>query len=159
MSDLPYGRGGSPLQNLIADGHQETKLSAIKMVEELDAGPIYTKRPLELTGRAEDIYRRAGELSWEIIKWMVKEEPMPIPQKGEVSIFKRRKPSQSALPKSGGLRKAYDCVRMLDAPSYPKAFIAHGDYQVEFHHARLESEQIVARVVIKLRGSDSNDQD
>ena len=46
MTDLPYGRGGSPLQNLIVRGHKHTMISAIKCVKELDAGPIYLKKPL-----------------------------------------------------------------------------------------------------------------
>ena len=41
MTDLPFGRGGSPLQNLIVRGYKETMLSAIKCVGEVDAGPIY----------------------------------------------------------------------------------------------------------------------
>src|ERR1700733_9644610 len=40
-TDVPFGRGGSPLQNLIARGHRETKLSALRMVAEVDAGPVY----------------------------------------------------------------------------------------------------------------------
>src|SRR5699024_5051687 len=31
MTDLPYGRGGSPLQNLISSGHDETMLTALRM--------------------------------------------------------------------------------------------------------------------------------
>ena len=30
MTDLPFGRGGSPLQNLIVRGFNETRISAIK---------------------------------------------------------------------------------------------------------------------------------
>ncbi|WP_201246135.1 hypothetical protein [Halochromatium salexigens] len=30
MTDLPYGRGGSPLQNLIQRGHRETVLTALR---------------------------------------------------------------------------------------------------------------------------------
>src|SRR5262245_11007285 len=30
MTDLPYGRGGSPLQNLIANGATKTKITAFK---------------------------------------------------------------------------------------------------------------------------------
>ncbi|MGA0899865.1 MAG: hypothetical protein ACO3SO_05635 [Luteolibacter sp.] len=48
MTDVPYGRGGSPLQNLIARGHKDTMLTALKMTEEFDAGPVYKKRPLSL---------------------------------------------------------------------------------------------------------------
>ena len=36
MTDLPYGRGGSPLQNLIVRGHKKTKVSALKVVKEVD---------------------------------------------------------------------------------------------------------------------------
>ena len=35
MTDLPYGRGGSPLQNLIVRGKKETMLSAIQVTAEL----------------------------------------------------------------------------------------------------------------------------
>ena len=38
MTDLPYGRGGSPLQNLIVRGHKSTQVSALKCIAELDAG-------------------------------------------------------------------------------------------------------------------------
>ena len=31
MTDVPYGRGGSPLQNLIVSGHRRTKLTALRM--------------------------------------------------------------------------------------------------------------------------------
>jgi methionyl-tRNA formyltransferase len=41
MTDVPFGRGGSPLQNLISRGIYETKLSALRCVEEMDAGPVY----------------------------------------------------------------------------------------------------------------------
>lgn len=41
MTDLPYGRGGSPLQNLIVRGHQDTVITALRCVEAFDAGPVY----------------------------------------------------------------------------------------------------------------------
>ena len=41
MTDLPYGRGGSPLQNLIVRGHSETMISAIKVDRGIDTGDVY----------------------------------------------------------------------------------------------------------------------
>ena len=41
MTDLPYGRGGSPLQNLIIRGYKKTNVVSNKCVGEVDAGPIY----------------------------------------------------------------------------------------------------------------------
>lgn len=152
MTDVPYGRGGSPLQNLIALGHKSTKLSALRMVDEMDAGPVYTKREMSLDGRAEEIYIRAGRISFEIIQWMVASEPVAVPQHGEVVNFKRREPAQSALPQEGNLRLVYDHIRMLDAPTYPLGFIEYGDFRLEFSNAQLQEDEIVARVVIRKNG-------
>lgn len=149
MTDVPYGRGGSPLQNLILAGHTQTQLSALRMVEEMDAGPLYTKCPMPLAGRAEDIYVRAGQLSIDIIRWMVETEPMPVSQQGEPVLFKRRKPAQSALPTEGNLLALYDHIRMLDAPTYPLAFIEHGNYRIEFSHAEIQGDEIHATVVMR----------
>lgn len=41
---LPYGRGGAPIENLLLRGYTETVITAHRMVEELDAGPIYSTR-------------------------------------------------------------------------------------------------------------------
>ena len=149
MTDVPYGRGGSPLQNLIVAGHEKTVVSALRMVEEMDAGPVYTKYPLSLEGSAEDIYIRAGAICIDIIRWMVTANPVPIEQQGEPVVFSRRKPAQSELPRHGGGRLLYDHIRMLDAPSYPLAFVEHGDFRLEFSSAQLKEEEVVAQVVIR----------
>ena len=151
MTDVPYGRGGSPLQNLISAGHTKTRLSALRMVEAMDAGPVYAKRPLTLSGRAEEIYLRAGELSVELIRWIVANEPEPAPQHGEPTLFKRRKPEQSALPSQGLLRELYDHIRMLDAPTYPHAFLDHGEFRIEFSHATLGEDELGAKVTVRER--------
>ena len=52
MTDLPYGRGGRPLQNLIVRGHKETKISALRVEAGIDTGDIYLKRDLSLAGTA-----------------------------------------------------------------------------------------------------------
>ena len=154
MTDVPYGRGGSPLQNLIVAGHKSTKLSALRMVDEMDAGPVYAKKDMTLDGRAEDIYMRAGALSFEIIRWMVRNEPVPVAQQGEPVMFKRRKPGQSVLPMHGSLQAVYDHIRMLDAPTYPPGFIEHGGLRLEFSNAQLQGDEIVARVVIRKKPTD-----
>lgn len=149
MTDVPYGRGGSPLQNLIVAGHAETVVTALQMVEEMDAGPVYAKRPLSLSGRAEEIYARAGVVCIDIIRWMVEAEPVPVPQSGESVLFKRRKPEQSELPAAGDMRTLYNHIRMLDAPGYPLAYVEHGEFRLEFSNAQLTGDEVVARVVMR----------
>lgn len=153
MTDVPYGRGGSPLQNLIVAKHEHTQLSALRMVEEMDAGPVYTKRPLSLAGRAEDIYTRAGDISFEIVRWIILTRPEPTPQIGEVVEFRRRQPNQSALPVGGTISDLYDHIRMLDAQSYPLAYLEHGEFILEFSHAELSGQDLTARVKIRARSA------
>ncbi|MGM0695004.1 MAG: methionyl-tRNA formyltransferase [Pseudomonadota bacterium] len=150
MTDVPYGRGGSPLQNLIVAGHSSTKLTALRMVEEMDAGPVYAKRHLTLTGSAQDIYLQAGALSNDIIRWMVEVQPEPVPQNGEVVLFRRRVPEQSRIPKSAELDQLYDLIRMLDADGYPHAFLDYGDFRLKFRKAHREDEKLTAQVTIQI---------
>jgi|JI6StandDraft_1071083.scaffolds.fasta_scaffold22122_3 methionyl-tRNA formyltransferase len=149
MTDVPYGRGGSPLQNLIQRGHRDTMLTALRMVHEMDAGPVYAKRPLSLEGSAEEIYLRAGRLSAEIIADMVRDEPVPVAQSGEPVVFKRRRPEQSAIPADlPDLGALHDFIRMLDAEGYPQAFIEHGGFRLEFSRAALYDGRLVADVKV-----------
>jgi methionyl-tRNA formyltransferase len=151
MTDVPYGRGGSPLQNLILRGHKDTRLAALRMTEELDAGPVYGKLPLSLTGSATDIFVRCAELGLDLVEWIVREEPNPEPQVGEPVVFRRREPGQSAMPRAGALEEIYDHIRMLDADSYPRAFIDHGTLHYTFSDARLVDNSVDARVRIRIR--------
>ena len=151
MTDLPYGRGGSPLQNLIVRGHKKTKISALRMTRELDAGPIYLKRDLDLSGSAHEIYRCATAIEMEMMKYIIENEPAPVPQKGEPVIFKRRKPEQSVLPETGDLEHLYDFIRMLDAAGYPHAFLDHGDFHFEFTDANVTQDELAAEVMIRKR--------
>lgn len=155
MTDVPYGRGGSPLQNLIVAGHSQTKLTALRMVEEMDAGPVYTKKDLDLSGTAQEIYVRAGALSAEVIRWMISVEPEPVPQSGEPVTFRRRIPEQSRLPDSGDVAYLYDFIRMLDADSYPHAFLDYGDFRLEFRKAQHGDMELSAQVKIYKRTNEA----
>jgi methionyl-tRNA formyltransferase len=150
MADVPYGRGGSPLQNLVVRGHKSTQLTALRMVDELDAGPVYLKHPLSLAGRAEEIFERAADLTYDLISDIVATEPTPVAQSGAPVVFPRRTPQQSVLPQAGSAEELHDFIRMLDAPTYPKAFLDWGDLRLEFDHSRLDAADAVeARVVIR----------
>ena len=148
MTDLPYGRGGSPLQNLIVRGHKTTKLSAIKVQKGIDTGDIYLKEELSLHGTAEEIFIRAGELMVEMIKEIIEKNIIPTPQKGEPLLFKRRKPEDSDMGQLVSLEAIYDHIRMLDCEGYPAAFIENENFRFEFTRASLKSNNIIADVRI-----------
>tara|TARA_B100000212_G_C27316175_1_gene508029 strand:- start:6 stop:683 length:678 start_codon:yes stop_codon:yes gene_type:complete len=148
MTDLPYGRGGSPLQNLIIRNHTSTKISALKMTSKIDAGPIYLKRKLSLNGNAEEIYKRAFVAIFKMIDILISKEILPKPQSGKVTKFKRRLPAESEINKINSIEELYNFIRMLDAPNYPHAFFTNNGYIFELTDAKIDNEDLTAKVKI-----------
>ena len=150
MTDLPYGRGGSPLQNLIQRGHDTTMISALRCGEGLDTGDVYLKQPLSLYGSAEEIFLRADGLIELMIERIVREELIAMPQEGEAVLFKRRTPDQSNLASCtvGDMSCWYDQIRMLDAEGYPHAYIEVCGMRLEFRRVSQRSDGLYADVRI-----------
>lgn len=148
MTDLPYGRGGSPLQHLILGGASATRLTAFRLTDELDAGPVYLKSDLALDGCAEEIYTRATHIAANMIRQLIEQPVSPVPQTGTPVLFCRRTPEQSRLPGAGTLDEVYDFIRMLDAEGYPHAFLDCGSCRVEFRGARRAIDAVTATVRI-----------
>jgi len=151
MTDLPFGRGGSPLQNLISREIYQTKISALRCVHDLDAGDIYMKRDLSLFGSAQEIYMRAAETTKEMMIEMIQKEPIPQAQCGDVVSFKRRQPEESDIGMLCELDRIFDYIRMLDADGYPKAFLETEHLRLEFTRASLKDGYIKADVEIRIK--------
>ena len=150
MTDLPFGRGGSPLQNLIARSIENTKISAIRVTDEIDAGDVYLKKDLNLNGNADEIFVRASKIIFnDMIPVIISNDIKPSIQDGEVIFFERREPEQSEVSSSiEKLNSFYDMIRMLDGEGYPKANIKYGKYKLEFSRAKYNGQEIVADVTI-----------
>lgn len=152
MTDLPFGRGGSPLQNLIEREKCRTKLTAIRVTKGLDAGPVYLKRDLNLNGSAADIYKRSSrDVFRAMIPYIIKKKPCPAPQKGKAIKFKRRTVDQSDISGLKSKKKIYDYIRMLDAEGYPLAFLENPGFKVEFSDAKIKKEYVLAKARIKVK--------
>lgn len=149
MTDLPYGRGGSPLQNLIVRGHTDTVLTALRCEAGLDTGDVYLKRPLSLAGTAEEILVRAASLMEDMIVEIVERKPHPVPQVGAAVTFTRRRPEDGNIALARSLEQVYNFIRMLDAEGYPKAFSRVGDLSLEFSDAHLGDGFVDARVRVR----------
>jgi len=149
MTDLPFGRGGSPLQNLIIRGVYNTKISAIRVVAGMDEGPIYMKKPFNISmGSAGEIYKELSKNTFQMITEILNRRPKPKKQASKAIVFKRRKPEESRIPPGLSGRKLYDFIRMLDAEGYPCAFIESVGYRLEFRRARLNKNFVEADVLI-----------
>lgn len=140
MTDLPYGRGGSPLQNLIVRGHKTTKISALRVEEGLDTGDVYLKQELALDGKAQVIYERANAIISQMIIKIVEEKPLAIKQSGEAVLFKRRTKEMSSIENIEKLDEIYDYIRMLDADGYPNAFLETKFCKFEFKNVSINED-------------------
>jgi methionyl-tRNA formyltransferase len=156
MTDLPFGRGGSPLQNLIIRGIEDTKISAIKVSKEVDSGDIYLKESFNISiGSAEEIFIKLSKTIFEnMIPKFLENELKPEKQSGDITTFKRRKKEESAilydLNNVNSINKLYNFIRMLDGEGYPKAFIdIDNRLKIEFSEVSLKSNKLTGRFEVK----------
>ena len=149
-SPLPYGRGGSPIQNMVLRGHKKTKVCCFKLSPKLDEGQIYFKNNLYLSGTANEIFDRLYILIIKMIKKFLKKKHIPISQSGRIYYFKRRNKKDSLLEKNLNLSKLYDKIRILDynEKNFPKAFITHGKFKIIFYDPIIKKKEIFAKVKI-----------
>jgi len=149
MTDLPFGRGGSPFQNLIMEEIYDTKVSALKVNEGLDTGDIYIKEPFNISiGSAEENFIKLSRIIFNtMIPRLLDNTIIPTKQTGKVTSFKRRTENQSniiSLEKKS-IYKLYDFIRMLDGEGYPKAYIELEDVKIEFSEVHLKNNKLVGR--------------
>jgi len=129
-SDLPYYRGGSPLQHQIINGVIKTKVSLMTISEKLDGGDIWLKHDLDLGGSTnETILKNLEKSTLALLNNFFNDFPHIDPVKQDLtkgSYFKRRTIDQSRLDlkdfKTKSLEEIYNFIRCLTDP-YPNAFI------------------------------------
>ncbi len=159
MTDLPFGRGGSPLQNLIRQKIYRTKISAIKAGQETDGGDIYLKRNFYVgLGSAEELYMSASDIIFfDMIPYILNHRPIPVPQQGTPVYFTRRKPEESDMFNQHfeTLQDIYDFIRMVDAEGYPRAYIQLGQFKIIFSGIQKKSGLLTGKFEITENSSQS----
>lgn len=83
---LPRWRGAAPVERALMAGDGETGVTVIKLVEELDAGPIAAQQafPIEPDDDAGAVYAKAAPLAVELLEAVLAEpEPAFRPQPNE----------------------------------------------------------------------------
>jgi len=146
ITDLPYGRGGSPLQNLIKNGKYHTKISALKASANLDSGDIYLKEDFFVgLGSAEEILMMASKIIFnKMIPQILESNIVPVKQTGTPVTFKRRTTNESNMLKEKfiNLHEIYDFIRMLDGEGYPSAFISLREFTINFFNVHFSNNKL-----------------
>tara|TARA_B100000700_G_C15018283_1_gene844430 strand:+ start:1415 stop:2098 length:684 start_codon:yes stop_codon:yes gene_type:complete len=154
-SNLPRHRGGSPLQNQIIEGVRISQVNALKMVDKVDAGPIYSSSKVSLHGSLRDIWMSIANVSEKLIQDCIDyhtQHDTPTPQTGLSHACLRRKTTEIPIEKVTNTEEFYDYIRMLDAEGYDKSFINLGNFRLEFSRASIkEGKTLIADVSITER--------
>jgi len=82
---LPRWRGAAPVERALMAGDEETGVSIIELVEELDAGPIAARSvfPVSIDDDAGDVFARAADLTPALIdEALASREPAPQAEDG-----------------------------------------------------------------------------
>jgi len=129
-SDLPKGRGFSPLTWSILAKENTIPVCLIEAVQEADAGPIVYKEELvfedhELIG---ELRTAVGEMTIDLCKRFVcaRPEPLGVPQSGQPTFLRRRYPKDSVLDPDSSIAEQFDLLRTVDNEKYPAFFDFRG---------------------------------
>lgn len=151
-SHLPYGKGGSPIQNLIIRGHKYTQICLIGYSEKIDEGNIYLKKKISLNGDLSDILKNISiKINIMITNFILKKGAIKsIKQTEENFKFFRLSKINNYLIRGGGVKQNYDRIRMLDHPDYPNVSIQYGNKIIEFCKSKKVGNEILVSAKIKL---------
>ncbi len=134
-SDLPFYRGGSPIQHQIIDGIEHTQISLMTIsADGIDIGDIWCKEEWDLRGQTMyEILKNLTVSTERLLQSFFYSFRTIVPLKQDISkgtFYKRRKPDESKVTwqqLSGmHLKDVYNLIRALGDP-YPNIFIEDQD--------------------------------
>ena len=138
---LPRWRGAAPVERALLAGDEETGVSIIKLVQELDAGPIAAQRafPIAREDDAGAIYARSAEVAARLLEEVLR-APAFREQEGEPTYARKIESSDRVLD----LTDPEDALRRIRAlsPHIGARAELHGR-PVTIWRARIEDGELV----------------
>lgn len=126
-SDLPNGKGWSPLTWQILEGKSKIPITLFEAVESIDGGEIYRQEIIKLNGTEllPEIKEKQGLATQKLILDFVEEYPdvKGKKQEGDSTFYKRRRPKDSELDPYKTLEEQFELLRVCDNERYPAYFI------------------------------------
>ena len=135
-SNLPAGRGGTPLQNQILEGVLRTKVNLIETSDPVDSGGVYLQAPITLQGNLTDIWSTIAQTTAELIIKLLCDNPKPNPQTSLMDAYSRVT-SNEIDKETDDIDYLYDQIRMVDMEGYPSAYINSNNLEIELSRAKL----------------------
>jgi methionyl-tRNA formyltransferase len=127
-SDLPRGKGMSPLTWQVLEGHNAIPISLFEAAEAIDAGNIYLKDQIQFRGveLLAEMHATLGEKIIELcLRFMCAYPEITSrgqAQAGEETFYSRRKPEDSRLDPHKTIAEQFNLLRVVDNERYPAFF-------------------------------------
>lgn len=127
-SDLPEGKGFSPLTWQIIEGKHQIPITLFEANEKIDSGKIYFKDIIKLEGHelVDEIRKKQAEKTFNLIEKFLKKESEGLVQKGNESFYRRRDKKDSELDINKTLIENFNLLRVADNERYPAFFKING---------------------------------
>jgi len=133
-SDLPSGKGWSPLTWQILEGKNEIPVTLFEAAESVDSGEIYAKEYIKLNGSEllPEIKDQQGIITIKLILFFLENFPMEgKKQVGDTTFYDRRKPEDSKLDINKSIAHQFNLLRVCDNERYPAYFSYKGsEYKI-----------------------------
>lgn len=133
-SDLPKGKGWSPLTWQILEGQSRIPVTLIEAAEEVDSGVIYAQRWIEFHEHEflDELRASQAFATYDLCRRFVAGYPITAnqgrEQTGEESFYPRRRPVDSELDPEKSVAEQFNLLRVVDNERYP-AFFNVGGHQ------------------------------
>ena len=129
-SDLPRGRGMSPLTWQIIEGRSEITVCLLEATDEVDAGPVIYRDTITFEGHEliDELRERQGRTTVGLCLRLLSEgaPPAGTEQTGAPSVYPRRTPKDSVLDPEKTIAEQFDLLRTIDNTRYPAYFELRG---------------------------------
>lgn len=127
-SDLPKGRGWSPLTWQVLDGQEEMAVTLLEAAEAVDAGDIYLQSYMRFEGHEliHEMRESQAAETFLLCRRFI-EDPdgvrdSAVPQRGKPTFYPRRRPTDSALDPLRPIAEQFRLLRVVDNERYPAWF-------------------------------------
>jgi UDP-2,4-diacetamido-2,4,6-trideoxy-beta-L-altropyranose hydrolase len=137
-SDLPQGKGWSPLTWQILEGKSRIPVTLIEAADKVDSGVIYAQEWIEFRGGEliDEMRHAQAEATMSLCQLFVNDFPAVArgawAQKGIGSFYARRRADDSRLDHEASLASQFNLLRVVDNQNYP-AFIEVSGARYELH--------------------------
>ncbi|RYD06308.1 hypothetical protein N752_05290 [Desulforamulus aquiferis] len=146
-SDLPNGKGWSPLTWQILEGKNEIPITLFEAGEKVDSGVVYLKDVMKFQGLelVDDLRKIQAETTIKMCLEFVDRYPdiiqYGVKQQGESTYYPRRTPKDSRLDVNKTIQEQFNLLRVVDNENYPAFFDINGYRYILKIERRLEIEE------------------